>query len=55
MPVEAEERSMKYVLALMIALVLNASANLLMKAGMKTVQDAGGFCATAWLGVSEPC
>ena len=33
---------MKYLLALFIALVLNASANLLMKAGMKPIHDAGG-------------
>lgn len=33
---------MKYVLALIFALVLNAGANLLMKAGMKPVQEAGG-------------
>jgi len=33
---------MKYVVALMIALVLNASANLLMKGGMKSVAEAGG-------------
>lgn len=33
---------MKYVLALVIALVLNASANLLMKLGMKSVAASGG-------------
>jgi small multidrug resistance pump len=33
---------MKYVLALMIALVLNATANLLMKGGMKSVAETGG-------------
>ena len=33
---------MKYVAALIIALVLNAGANLLMKAGMKPVHEAGG-------------
>ena len=33
---------MKYMLALFIALVLNASANLLMKAGMKPIQEGGG-------------
>jgi len=33
---------MKYVAALVIALVLNASANLLMKLGMKAVQADGG-------------
>ncbi len=33
---------MKYVLALIVALLLNASANLLMKIGMKPVADAGG-------------
>ncbi|MGB2984367.1 MAG: hypothetical protein WBE26_00675 [Phycisphaerae bacterium] len=34
---------MKYVLALIIALVLNATANLLMKVGMKSVAAAGGI------------
>ena len=34
---------MKYVVALIVALVLNASANLLMKIGMKPVQEAGGI------------
>ena len=34
---------MKYVIALIIALVLNASANLLMKVGMASVQQAGGI------------
>ncbi len=34
---------MKYVLALLIALVLNASANLLMKIGMKSVAHSGGI------------
>ena len=33
---------MKYMAALIIALVLNACANLLMKAGMKPVHEAGG-------------
>jgi small multidrug resistance pump len=33
---------MKYVLALIVALVLNASANLLMKIGMKSVAASGG-------------
>ncbi len=33
---------MQYVLALAVALVLNATANLLMKVGMKTVADDGG-------------
>lgn len=33
---------MKYVLALIVALLLNASANLLMKIGMKPVADDGG-------------
>lgn len=33
---------MKYVAALCVALVLNAAANLLMKIGMKSVQEAGG-------------
>lgn len=33
---------MKYLLALLIALVLNASANLLMKIGMKSVAASGG-------------
>jgi len=34
---------MKYILALGIALVLNAAANLLMKMGMRPVQQAGGL------------
>lgn len=34
---------MKYVVALGVALVLNASANLLMKVGMKSVAAAGGI------------
>ena len=33
---------MKYVVALIAALVLNACANLLMKAGMKTIEKSGG-------------
>lgn len=33
---------MKYVLALIAALVLNACANLLMKAGMTTIEKSGG-------------
>jgi len=33
---------MKYVVALMVALVLNASANLLMKIGMKSLGEGGG-------------
>lgn len=33
---------MKYVLALIVALLLNATANLLMKVGMKSVAAAGG-------------
>ena len=34
---------MRYVLALFVALVLNACANLLMKVGMKAVETAGGL------------
>lgn len=34
---------MKYVVALVVALVMNASANLLMKVGMKSVQESGGI------------
>ncbi|MFQ5592146.1 MAG: hypothetical protein ACE5HE_13365 [Phycisphaerae bacterium] len=34
---------MQYVIALMIALVLNAAANLLMKVGMKSVEQSGGI------------
>jgi small multidrug resistance pump len=34
---------MKYVLSLLIALTLNAAANLLMKVGMKDVQASGGL------------
>ncbi len=33
---------MKYMLALTVALVLNATANLLMKTGMKSVAESGG-------------
>ncbi len=33
---------MKYVIALLIALTLNAAANLLMKVGMKSVAQTGG-------------
>lgn len=33
---------MKYAVALVIALILNAAANLMMKAGMKSVAEAGG-------------
>ncbi len=33
---------MKYAMALGIALILNAAANLMMKAGMKSVAEAGG-------------
>jgi small multidrug resistance pump len=33
---------MKYVIALAVALTLNAAANLLMKVGMQSVQQAGG-------------
>ncbi len=36
---------MKYVIALVAALVLNASANLFMKMGMKTVAEGGGLLA----------
>jgi len=41
---------MKYIVALVIALVLNASANLLMKLGMKTVQAGGGVLKDGPLG-----
>ena len=34
---------MIYVISLVVALVLNATANLLMKVGMKTVDEAGGL------------
>jgi len=34
---------MQYVVALFVALTLNATANLLMKAGMKPVQESGGI------------
>ena len=34
---------MKYIIALAVALVLNACANLLMKVGMKTVHESGGI------------
>ena len=36
---------MKYLIALAVALLLNASANLMMKAGMIRVQDGGGLLA----------
>ena len=36
---------MKYLIALAIALLLNASANLMMKAGMIRVQEGGGLLA----------
>ena len=51
---------MKYVVALVAALLLNASANLLMKAGMKSVQASGGilkdgaFAAVATVVTSVP-
>jgi len=34
---------MRYVVALIVALVFNAGANVLMKIGMKTVQTSGGL------------
>ncbi|MCC7290579.1 MAG: hypothetical protein IT449_00795 [Phycisphaerales bacterium] len=34
---------MKYVAALMVALILNAAANLMMKVGMKSVAGGGGM------------
>ena len=34
---------MKYVIALFVALALNACANLLMKVGMKSVHESGGI------------
>ena len=34
---------MRYLLALIVALMLNASANLLMKVGMKSIAASGGF------------
>ena len=37
------EMSMKYMLALIVALVLNATANLLMKIGMQSVAASGGI------------
>ncbi len=36
---------MKYLIALAVALLLNASANLMMKAGMIRVQEGGGLLA----------
>ena len=51
---------MKYVVALVAALVLNASANLLMKAGMKSVHASGGilkdgaFAAVATVATNVP-
>lgn len=41
---------MKYIAALMIALVLNAAANLLMKLGMKSVAAGGGLLRDGGLG-----
>lgn len=41
---------MKYALALASALVLNAAANLLMKIGMKSVQEAGGVLKNGVVG-----
>ncbi len=43
---------MKYIVALVIALVLNASANLLMKLGMKAVQASGGVLKDGPLGAA---
>ncbi len=34
---------MKYIVALLMAMVLNAGANLLMKVGIKTVETSGGL------------
>lgn len=40
---------MKYVFALAVALLLNASANLMMKAGMSTVAASGGIFRDGYL------
>src|SRR5262245_5684270 len=44
------ELPMKYFIALIIALLFNACANLLMKAGAKSVADAGGMTRNGLLG-----
>ena len=41
---------MKYFVALFIALVLNATANLLMKVGMKSVEGSGGILRSGAVG-----
>ncbi len=51
---------MKYALALVVALLLNAAANLLMKVGMKSVAASGGvlkdgaFAAVTTVATSSP-
>ena len=44
---------MKYMFALAIALCLNAAANLLMKAGMKVVQESGGIMQHGLVGATK--
>jgi len=44
---------MKYIVALLLALVLNAGANLLMKVGMKTVETSGGLFKGGGLAASK--
>lgn len=44
---------MKYVVALVVALVLNASANLLMKVGMKSVDESGGILQNGLLAAGK--
>jgi len=44
---------MKYVLALLTALVLNAGANLLMKIGMKSVAASGGMLKDGLIGAAR--
>ena len=44
---------MKYIFALAIALCLNAAANLLMKVGMKDVQESGGVMQHGLVGATK--
>ena len=44
---------MRYVVALFVALVLNASANLLMKVGMKSVDESGGILRNGLLAAGK--
>jgi len=44
---------MQYLVALFMALTLNAAANLLMKVGMKSVQESGGILSNGVLAAVE--